>query len=77
LLKSQNYSRNPFATNCHLKSGRRSTEVNQTGSDELKIAILDDYLNVVRSLKSFSKLDGHDVTIWNDHTEDVDEKEHQ
>jgi D-3-phosphoglycerate dehydrogenase len=38
----------------------------------LKITILDDYQDAVRNLRAFSKLDGHDVTIWNDHTRDVD-----
>ncbi|MDB5904957.1 MAG: 3-phosphoglycerate dehydrogenase [Betaproteobacteria bacterium] len=38
----------------------------------MKITILDDYQNVVRSLDSFKKLEGHDVTVWNDHTKDVD-----
>lgn len=37
----------------------------------MNITILDDYQNVVRSLKCFAKLEGHDVTIWNDHTKDV------
>ena len=38
----------------------------------MKITILDDYQNVVRTLKCFSRLAGHDVTIWNDHTKDND-----
>jgi D-3-phosphoglycerate dehydrogenase len=38
----------------------------------MKISILDDYQNAVRSLKAFSKLAGHDVTVWNDHTKDTD-----
>jgi D-3-phosphoglycerate dehydrogenase / 2-oxoglutarate reductase len=38
----------------------------------MKIAILDDYQNVVRGLSCFSKLAGHEVTIWNDHTKDTD-----
>ena len=38
----------------------------------MKITILDDYQNVVRTLNAFRKLEGHDVTIWNDHTKDVD-----
>ena len=38
----------------------------------MNITILDDYQNVVRTLNAFKKLDGHDVTIWNDHTKDVD-----
>lgn len=38
----------------------------------MKIAILDDYQDVVRTLDCFAKLQGHDVTVWNDHTRDVD-----
>ena len=38
----------------------------------MKISILDDYQNTVRTLKCFSKLADHDVTIWNDHTKDTD-----
>ena len=38
----------------------------------MKIAILDDYQNIVRSLDAFKKLEGHDVTVWNDHTKDTD-----
>jgi D-3-phosphoglycerate dehydrogenase / 2-oxoglutarate reductase len=38
----------------------------------MKIAILDDYANVVRDLPCFRKLAGHDVTIWNDQTADQD-----
>ncbi len=38
----------------------------------MNIAILDDYHDTVRTLAAFSKLAGHSVTIWNDHTKDVD-----
>ena len=38
----------------------------------MKITVLDDYQNVVRTLNAFKKLEGHDVTIWNDHTKDTD-----
>ena len=38
----------------------------------MNITILDDYQNIVRTLDAFRKLDGHNVTIWNDHTKDVD-----
>jgi D-3-phosphoglycerate dehydrogenase / 2-oxoglutarate reductase len=38
----------------------------------VRIAVLDDYFDTVRTLECFSKLDGHDVTIWNDHVQDVD-----
>jgi D-3-phosphoglycerate dehydrogenase len=38
----------------------------------MKITVLDDYQDVVKSLDCFSKLKGHEVEIWNDHTKDVD-----
>ena len=38
----------------------------------MKIAILDDYFDTVRTLPCFAKLDGHEVTIWNDHVQDTD-----
>ncbi|HEY1912201.1 MAG TPA: D-2-hydroxyacid dehydrogenase family protein [Vicinamibacterales bacterium] len=38
----------------------------------MKITILDDYFDTLRTLPCFGKLDGHDVTIWNDHVGDVD-----
>jgi D-3-phosphoglycerate dehydrogenase len=38
----------------------------------MNITVLDDYQNAVRTLDSFSKVAGHDVTVWNDHTRDVD-----
>ncbi|MDB5603188.1 MAG: 3-phosphoglycerate dehydrogenase [Bradyrhizobium sp.] len=38
----------------------------------MKISILDDYFDTVRTLDCFAKLAGHDVKIWNDHVQDVD-----
>jgi D-3-phosphoglycerate dehydrogenase len=38
----------------------------------MKISILDDYHDTLRTLACFSKLSGHEVTIWNDHVQDVD-----
>jgi D-3-phosphoglycerate dehydrogenase len=38
----------------------------------MKISILDDYHDTLRTLECFRKLDGHEVEIWNDHTQDVD-----
>jgi len=38
----------------------------------MKVSILDDYHDTVRTLACFSKLAGHDVTVWNDHAQDVD-----
>jgi D-3-phosphoglycerate dehydrogenase len=38
----------------------------------MNITILDDYHDTLRSLDCFRLLDGHEVTIWNDHVQDVD-----
>ncbi|MBL8698066.1 MAG: D-2-hydroxyacid dehydrogenase family protein [Alphaproteobacteria bacterium] len=38
----------------------------------MKITILDDYFDTLRTLPCFGKLAGHDVTVWNDHVQDVD-----
>jgi D-3-phosphoglycerate dehydrogenase len=38
----------------------------------MRIAILDDYFDTLRTLACFGKLNGHDVTIFNDHVQDVD-----
>lgn len=38
----------------------------------MNVAILDDYFNTLPTLPSFRKLDGFDVTVWNDHVQDTD-----
>ena len=38
----------------------------------MKITILDDYFDTIRRLPCFAKLAGHDVTVWNDHVQDLD-----
>jgi D-3-phosphoglycerate dehydrogenase / 2-oxoglutarate reductase len=38
----------------------------------MKVTILDDYHDTVRTLACFSLLAGHDVTVWNDHLQDVE-----
>ncbi|MFC7597456.1 D-2-hydroxyacid dehydrogenase family protein [Terrabacter sp. GCM10028922] len=38
----------------------------------LRVSILDDYQDVVRTLDCFATLEAHDVTIWNDAVGDVD-----
>jgi D-3-phosphoglycerate dehydrogenase / 2-oxoglutarate reductase len=37
----------------------------------VRISILDDYFDTVRTLPCFAKLAGHDVTVWNDHVQDT------
>jgi D-3-phosphoglycerate dehydrogenase len=38
----------------------------------VKISILDDYFDTLRTLPCFSKLAGHEIEIWNDHVQDTD-----
>jgi D-3-phosphoglycerate dehydrogenase len=38
----------------------------------MKITVLDDYQDTVRTLPAFQKVAHHDVTIWNDHLSDND-----
>ena len=38
----------------------------------MKIAILDDYQDTIRTLDCFKKVAKQDITIWKDHTKDVD-----
>ena len=37
----------------------------------MKVTILDDYHNTLRTLSCFAKLNGHQVEIWNDHVADT------
>jgi len=36
------------------------------------IAILDDYFDTLRTLSCFHQLGRHEVTVWNDHTQDIE-----
>ena len=38
----------------------------------MKISILDDYHDTLRTLECFKKLAGHEVKIWNDHVQDTE-----
>jgi D-3-phosphoglycerate dehydrogenase len=38
----------------------------------MRVSILDDSFDTLRTLECFSKLAAHDVTVWNDHTQDID-----
>ncbi|MBM3383868.1 MAG: D-2-hydroxyacid dehydrogenase family protein, partial [Betaproteobacteria bacterium] len=38
----------------------------------MKVAILDDYHDTLRTLACFGKLAAHEVKVWNDHVQDVD-----
>jgi D-3-phosphoglycerate dehydrogenase len=38
----------------------------------MKVTILDDYFDTLRTLECFRKLAEHEVTVWNDHVQDLD-----
>jgi D-3-phosphoglycerate dehydrogenase len=39
----------------------------------MRVTILDDYFDTLKTLPCFGKLAGHEVRIWNDHVQDTDE----
>ncbi|WP_319532401.1 D-2-hydroxyacid dehydrogenase family protein [uncultured Cohaesibacter sp.] len=39
----------------------------------MKVHILDDWFDTLRQLPCFAKLSAHDVTVWTDHCEDIDQ----
>ena len=43
---------------------------NEGVSGGMKISVLDDYHDTIRTLPCFHLLDGHEVCIWNDHVQD-------
>jgi D-3-phosphoglycerate dehydrogenase / 2-oxoglutarate reductase len=38
----------------------------------MKVSILDDYHDTLRTLAAFQKLAGHEVTVWNDHVQETE-----
>ena len=38
----------------------------------MRISVLDDWFDTLRTLPCYRLLEGHDVTVWNDHGQDVD-----
>src|SRR5678816_1382156 len=38
----------------------------------MNVTILDDYFDTLRGLPCFAKLAEHDVTVWNDHVQDLE-----
>jgi len=39
----------------------------------MNVTVLDDYQDTIHTLPCFAKMAGHAVTIWNDHTKDVEQ----
>jgi D-3-phosphoglycerate dehydrogenase len=44
----------------------------RTGRAHMKVAILDDYFDTLRTLDCFALLAEHEVTVWTDHEDDPD-----
>ncbi len=38
----------------------------------MRVSVLDDYFDTLRTLDCFGKLADHEVTVWNDHVQDTD-----
>src|SRR6185369_14891469 len=51
---------------------RVSIRANSQEYLRMKVTILDDYHDTVRTLSCFARLADHKVTIWNDHVQDED-----
>jgi D-3-phosphoglycerate dehydrogenase / 2-oxoglutarate reductase len=47
------------------------------GSPNVRVAILDDYTSSVPTLTCFPRLHDHDVSVYSDHTDNVDELAHR
>src|SRR5262249_12447501 len=61
-----------FRSKCReFADGRMAAPPGWRGAWRMKIAILDDYFDTLRSLPCFRKLAGHEVTVWNDHVQDT------
>lgn len=50
----------------------RITEETQAGAHVVKVSILDDYFDTIRTLTCFRKLHEHEVEVWNDHVDAID-----
>jgi D-3-phosphoglycerate dehydrogenase len=61
-----------LATDRPKPQSERTAASPARGTLDVKISILDDYHDTLRTLACFRKLDGHDVEIWNDHAQDLD-----
>jgi len=56
----------------HQLQPARKRRLHAVGDHPMRISILDDYFDTVRTLACFEKLRGHEVTVWNDHAQDID-----
>ena len=56
----------------HIQPSSPSTLSDQRSARPITVSILDDYFDTLRTLPCFAKLAPFDVTIWNDHVDEVD-----
>src|SRR5206468_7811798 len=50
----------------------RQVEYKYDTSDPVKVAILDDWFDTLRTLPCFERLAGHDVSVFTDHVQDTE-----
>src|SRR5215208_2116000 len=48
------------------------TRTSLMSAGTMKVTVLDDWFDTLRTLDCFRKLAGHEVTVWNDHVDDSD-----
>jgi D-3-phosphoglycerate dehydrogenase len=73
-LRAIERGKRPLARSDTPRSEGLSSESGRTlgAPSAVKISILDDYHDTLRTLECFKKLSGHEIKIWNDHVQDVD-----
>src|ERR1700685_1325194 len=55
-----------------MERGEHCSSACLINSKPMKVSILDDYHDTLRTLACFEKLKGHDVEVWTDHVQDVE-----
>ena len=56
-----------------FKKKKKKKWFRTTKARGMRVAILDDWFDTLRTLDCFDKLDGHEVTVFTDHVQDVDQ----
>jgi D-3-phosphoglycerate dehydrogenase len=62
-----------MADDCQIGAQQQDDRFRTAEAPSMRVAILDDYLDTLRTLDCFEKLDGHQVTVFTDHVQDVDQ----
>src|SRR3989442_7834131 len=72
MAKTRSCGRPGEMVDCPRGKSSRVAQIAPTSrSSTVNITILDDYQKIVPTLASFSRLAGHSLIVWNDHTQQV------